>query len=61
MRVSFADFDAADYLKSEEAIEGFLREAETAGDPQHIAKAKKIADLVGVKLIGWRPVFLPAD
>lgn len=44
MRVSFADFDAADYLKSEEAIEGFLREAETAGDPQHIAKAKKIAE-----------------
>lgn len=44
MRAAFSDFDAADYLRSEEAIEGFLREAETSRDPLYIAKAKTIAE-----------------
>ncbi len=54
MRASFADFDAADYQRSEEAIEGFLREAETAGDPLYLAKARKVAERARQQIVVQR-------
>lgn len=54
MRAAFSDFDAADYLRSKEAVEGVLREAETAGDPLYIAKAKKIAERARQQMVVQR-------
>lgn len=43
MTITFAPFDPAEYLKSDEAILAFLSEAFSSRDPQHIADAFGIA------------------
>ena len=37
------EFDAADYLETDEDVSQFLEEACKSQDPQHIARAKDIA------------------
>lgn len=40
---TFSNFNAADYLKTEEAVEAFLAEARLGGDADHIARAEETA------------------
>lgn len=49
-REQFSDFDAADYLKTEEAIEAYLQEARIGGDADHIARAEETAKRARARL-----------
>lgn len=45
----FTKFDAAEYLKTDEAIAAFIADAETTGDKAYIEQAQQVAERARTK------------
>ena len=44
MSLKLVDFDPLDYLRTEEAVSGFIKAAKAGGDEEHVARAQQIAE-----------------